>query len=54
MDRRGYEIMILNLLNRAVDIEISNGNQADLNKVENTLEGLKGLVRSQFGLYKGE
>lgn len=54
MDRRGYTILIQNLLNRAVDISIANGKAGDMEYTDGVLEELKDLFRHQLGLFKGD
>lgn len=52
IDERSYQIMILNLLNRAVDIELGKSKSVKMENVEKTVEDLKDLVRKQYGMFK--
>ena len=52
MDEKGYQILIMNLLNRAVDLNIAQG-KFDIESIDGTVEELKDLVRNQFKQFKG-
>jgi len=51
MTENGYQIMILNLLRRSIEIELAKGKPVKMDKVEKTLEELKDLVRKQYLLF---
>lgn len=51
---KDYKIMVLNLLNRAVDIEIARGRPGDMEHIMATLEELKDIVREQYKMFKGD
>ena len=53
MDEKSYQILIMNLLNRAVDLNIAQGIY-DVESIDGTLEELKDIVRNQIMNFRAQ